>query len=89
MGARSAGGSSSGTSGSRCVVVVDDSSVTRGTSAIVVTMLLTDLRNFIVVSNVKTKDCRINVAMTDDQHSTKDWLGKNVENAIEDSLRIR
>lgn len=58
-------------------------------------MLLTVVSNavatkdfIIVVTNVEAKASRVDVTVTPEEESTKDRLGKNVEDTIEDSFGI-
>jgi hypothetical protein len=46
----------------------------------VVTSLLSNVR---VVLDVKAEDQWVNVTVTPEQHQTKDWLCKNIEDAVE------
>lgn len=46
------------------------------------------LGSLIVVADVKTKNLWVNAAVTPDQESTKDWLGEDIENAVENGLGI-
>jgi hypothetical protein len=46
----------------------------------VVTSLLSNVG---VVLDVKAKDQWVNVTVTPEQHQTKDWLCKNIEDAVE------
>jgi hypothetical protein len=40
------------------------------------------------VLEVQAESCKVNVAVTPDEQSTKSGLGKNIENTIEDSLAV-
>ena len=44
------------------------------------TVLLSDVG---VVLDVETEDQWVNVTVTPEQHQTKDWLCKNIEDAVE------
>jgi hypothetical protein len=41
------------------------------------------LINIGVVPDVEAEDQWVNVAVSPEQHQTKDWLGKNIEDAVE------
>ena len=42
-----------------------------------------------VILDAEAEDSRVNIAVTHDQNGTEDWLGKEVENAVEDGFRVR
>jgi hypothetical protein len=42
----------------------------------------------IVVADVEAESCWVNVAATEGEHGTEDWLGEDVENTVEDGLRV-
>lgn len=42
----------------------------------------------VVVTDVKAKASRVDVAVAPEEESTEDWLGENVEDTVEHSLRI-
>ena len=50
--------------------------------------LLTDHRVLIIISDVQTKPLRLDIAVSPDKQCTKDWLGKQVEDTVEDSFRV-
>lgn len=43
----------------------------------------------VVITDVKTKSCRVNVSVAPKEQSAKDWLGEDVEDTVEDSFGIR
>jgi hypothetical protein len=51
-------------------------------------LLTTNSNIIIVVADVKTKNNWVDVAVTPEEQETEDWLGKDIENAVESSLRI-
>lgn len=42
----------------------------------------------IVITDMETKSGWVNVAVTEKEHGTEDWLGQNVEDTVEDGLAI-
>lgn len=42
----------------------------------------------IVVADVEAESCWVNVAVTEGEHGTEDWLGEDVENTVEGGLRV-
>jgi hypothetical protein len=50
--------------------------------------LLGDRSVMVVILDGKTKTSRVNVPVSPDKESTEDWLGQEVEDAVEDGLRI-
>ena len=43
----------------------------------------------VVIPDVKTESCWINVAMTPEQKGPKDWLGEEIQDTVKDGLGIR
>ena len=71
-------GGRSGGSGSRSLAVSD------------ILLLALELEVLlVVVVDVQAEPARVDVAVAPDEQSTKDRLGKNIEDAIEDGLRVR
>lgn len=52
-------------------------------------MLLIWVDWVIIISDVKTKSLWVDVAVSEEEESTKDWLGQDIEDTIKDSLGIR
>lgn len=42
----------------------------------------------IVVANAETKTRRLDVAVAEDEEGTENWLGEQVEDTVEDGLRV-
>lgn len=42
-----------------------------------------------IILDQKSKTSRVDVAMSEDQNGAEDWLGKEIEDTVEDSLAIR
>lgn len=74
--------SSSGTSGGASAVVVSSSGSDTAVGLLVVGNLI------IVVADMKTEDGWVNVAVTEEEESTEDWLGKSIKNTVEDGLAV-
>lgn len=45
--------------------------------------------SLVIVTDVKTQTSRVDTAVTPDKESTKHWLGKQVEDTVEDGFRVR
>lgn len=63
-----------------------DSSTVIVTSSRAVLLIVGD--RVIVVADVEAETCWVDVAMSDEEHDTKDWLGKDVEDTVEYSLGV-
>jgi hypothetical protein len=82
-------GSGAGSSGVSDYWVGGTISNTMGVgSGSTVSVLLAMSGLILIVTNVKTESSGIDVAVTENKHGTKDWLGENVQDTIEDSLGV-
>jgi len=94
MGAGNASGTSDSVVSCHCGVrggAVIDHAVIRTvvvSSSTSQTVLFIAVDFVIVVAGVDTKSRWVNVAVTEEEHSTEDWLGKDVQNTVEDSFRV-
>jgi hypothetical protein len=83
---------------SLCIAHLDSLSLTLGSNAVVAVRVDVGARSadlvlnsrvlLVVVVDVETKTGRVNTAVTPDEKSTEDGLGDQVEDTVEDGLRV-
>jgi hypothetical protein len=73
-----------------CVALVKSTII--GDTAVAVvgtrTVLFDNLVAIVIILQVETKGSRVDVAVAENEEGTEDWLCKDVENTVEDSLGV-
>ncbi len=65
------------------ILVRSKNAVIRDAICTILGVVTVFLSNVGVILNVEAEDQWVNVAVTPEQYQTKDWLGKNIEDAVE------